>query len=356
MSSVKEESKPVVSKAGKKRVHRRQRAKEQGTADSDRSNDEDESARETAAGKKRRQNPMLQTLKFARLRNVARRVIKKLLNKQKDFPRFFLQLKDAKWRWLLLKREFNWNTIIDGKAAKIFIENWSGDWKAMPRFKYITKNRHSEDAVRIFVRTILAATKLANARVQLIDVPRCDVVVECGEHCKCDPITCRQRVLQEGRQIPLVLWERRRRKGWGLRTIFKIPKNVFVGEYVGEVITFAEAKRGNKHTKYQFSLSTAITKLDNKFLVIDATSLGNETRFINHSCNPNLVAKLVITNKYSEHDFRIGLYSMRDIEPGEELTLNYYPTTVKPKNSKKGRTKCWCDEKKCRGWLPAASE
>ncbi|CAJ0925090.1 unnamed protein product, partial [Mesorhabditis belari] len=87
MSSVKEESKPVVSKAGKKRVHRRQRAKEQRTADSDRSNDEDESARETAAGKKRRQNPMLQTLKFARLRNVARRVIKKLLNKQKDFPR-----------------------------------------------------------------------------------------------------------------------------------------------------------------------------------------------------------------------------------------------------------------------------
>ncbi|CAJ0925173.1 unnamed protein product, partial [Mesorhabditis belari] len=44
---------------------------------------------------------------------------------------------------------------------------------------------------------------------------------------------CRQRVLQEGRQIPLVLfWEGR--KGWGLRTIFKIPKNVFVGEYVGE--------------------------------------------------------------------------------------------------------------------------
>ncbi|CAJ0925138.1 unnamed protein product, partial [Mesorhabditis belari] len=125
MSSVKEESKPVVSKAGKKRVHRRQRAKEQRTADSDRSNDEDESARETAAGKKRRQNPMLQTvdyiadmqkkggkniylvkwsgcsseastwvsgrqfkapekLKFARLRNVARRVIKKLLNKQKE--------------------------------------------------------------------------------------------------------------------------------------------------------------------------------------------------------------------------------------------------------------------------------
>ncbi|CAJ0924909.1 unnamed protein product, partial [Mesorhabditis belari] len=96
MSSVKEESKPVVSKAGKKRVHRRQRAKEQGTADSDRSNDEDESARETAAGKKRRQNPMLQTLKFARLRNVARRVIKKLLNKQKDFPPVFPPAKRCK--------------------------------------------------------------------------------------------------------------------------------------------------------------------------------------------------------------------------------------------------------------------
>ncbi|CAJ0925100.1 unnamed protein product, partial [Mesorhabditis belari] len=248
----------------------------------------------------------------------------------------------------------------------------------MPRFKYITKNRHSEDAVKTLknirpndlgcnkaceckgainccashhvAQSYKSGTKPKAIRKLNSANSSCDVVVECGEHCKCDPIMCRQRVLQEGRQIPLVLfWEGR--KGWGLRTIFKIPKNVFVGEYVGEVITFAEAKRQNKHTKYQFSLATAITKLDNKF-----RPDSSRIRFINHSCNQNLLAKLVITNKYSEHDFRIGLYSMRDIEPGEELTLNYYPTTVKPKNSKKGRTKCWCDEKKCRGWLPAASE
>lgn len=39
---------------------------------------------------------------------------------------------------------------------------------------------------------------------------------------------------QEGRKLHVALfWEGS--KGWGLRTIDRIPKNAFVGEYVGEV-------------------------------------------------------------------------------------------------------------------------
>ncbi|CAJ0927533.1 unnamed protein product, partial [Mesorhabditis belari] len=66
MSSGEEGSKPVVCtfrKAGKKRAQTRQRAEEPKREDSDRSNDEDESVREIAAAKKRRQNPMIQSTK-----------------------------------------------------------------------------------------------------------------------------------------------------------------------------------------------------------------------------------------------------------------------------------------------------
>ncbi|CAJ0929164.1 unnamed protein product, partial [Mesorhabditis belari] len=333
-------------------------------------------------------------LEFAHLRNVARRVIEqKLRDEQKDFVPFPLDrtglykaVNNAKHRnrWLLLETEFNWNTIIDGKTAEIFIENWSGKGQEFPNFEYITKNRHSEDVVKALKnigpddlapdlgcnegcecknainccaryhggQNYNSGTKSKGIRTIKWANSSAAKVVECGEHCKCDPITCRQRVLQKGRKIPLVLfWEGG--KGWGLRTIHKIPKNAFIGEYVGEVISFAEAERRKENTTYQFNLSTAIPTLKSEPPVIDATSFGNETRFINHSCNPNLVNKLVITNKYSNYDSRIGFYSMRDIEPGEELTFNYYPERVE---SKKGRIKCRCGEKNCRGWLPTASE
>lgn len=53
--------------------------------------------------------------------------------------------------------------------------------------------------------------------------------------------------------------------------------------------------------------------------IIDAGPRGNFSRFMNHSCNPNLE-----TQKWMVHgDLRIGLFAVRDIFAGEELTFNY---------------------------------
>jgi hypothetical protein len=58
--------------------------------------------------------------------------------------------------------------------------------------------------------------------------------------------------------------------------------------------------------------------------------------FINHSCNPN--ARIDAGN--------YALVAIRDIQNGEEVTVNYDETELDGK-----RTKCHCRSKTCRGYF-----
>jgi hypothetical protein len=54
-------------------------------------------------------------------------------------------------------------------------------------------------------------------------------------------------------------------------------------------------------------------------MVIDATNKGNMSRFINHSCEPNTeMQKWTV-----EGETRVGIFALRDIKTGEELTYDY---------------------------------
>ena len=101
--------------------------------------------------------------------------------------------------------------------------------------------------------------------------------------------------------------------GLGAFALQDIPKGTRIIEYVGEKISNAEADRrydddtmANHHT-FLFIL--------NSKQCLDATFEGNESRFINHSCDPN--AEAFIPRG------RIWIESMRDIQAGEELTYDY---------------------------------
>jgi hypothetical protein len=49
---------------------------------------------------------------------------------------------------------------------------------------------------------------------------------------------------------------------------------------------------------------------------IDGAVGGNETAFINHSCDPNAFIRVVSAEK-------VAIFARRDIQPGEELTIDY---------------------------------
>ncbi|CAG8494432.1 9888_t:CDS:10 [Ambispora gerdemannii] len=130
-------------------------------------------------------------------------------------------------------------------------------------------------------------------------------------------------------------------KGYGLRAMEPIKKNTFIIEYTGEIVpkdVFYQrqtdyAKKGIEHF-YFMSLTNGE--------LIDATKKGCIARFMNHSCNPNCFIQKWIVNKRT----RIGIFALRDIVLGEELTFDY-------NTDRKGMAaqKCHCNEDNCCGYL-----
>ena len=84
-------------------------------------------------------------------------------------------------------------------------------------------------------------------------------------------------------------------------------------EYTGERITSDEsairAERSGGPVNHTFFFSLADGN------VIDGGSGGNDARFINHACEPNCEAY--------EEDGKVFIYSLQEIEKGEELNYNY---------------------------------
>lgn len=101
--------------------------------------------------------------------------------------------------------------------------------------------------------------------------------------------------------------------GNGVFATRKIAAGERIAEYKGERISWDEANRraeqaaGPVNHTFFFSL--------NDGRVIDGGKRGNDSRFINHACEPNCHAL--------EEDGRVFIYAVRDIAPGEELNYNY---------------------------------
>ena len=76
--------------------------------------------------------------------------------------------------------------------------------------------------------------------------------------------------------------------------------------------------------------------------LIDATEKGNASRFINHSCDPNCETQKWTTGSTCS----IGIFSIHDIQEGEELTFDYQFERIG-----NASMPCFCRSPKCRRML-----
>jgi hypothetical protein len=103
-----------------------------------------------------------------------------------------------------------------------------------------------------------------------------------------------------------------------------------IAEYEGERISNAEANRRASRRKLR------ICAIDDRWS-LDGSKGGNGTHYINHSCEPNAYMKII-------HDHILFL-ALRDIKPGEEITIDYESTLHSDKK------RCTCGADSCRGTI-----
>lgn len=150
-------------------------------------------------------------------------------------------------------------------------------------------------------------------------------IFECNDECGCDEC-CPNRLVQKGPLIGLEI-TLYAEKGFGVRTIHFIPKYTFVCEYAGELISIQEAQ--NRFAKQKENESNYILVMREHFwgektgpqiTIIDPTVIGNLGRYLNHSCNPNLI---VVPVRIDSMVPVAALFAIRDIHAGEELCYDY---------------------------------
>ena len=130
--------------------------------------------------------------------------------------------------------------------------------------------------------------------------------------------------------------------GKGVYATAPIRKGSRIIEYTGRQLPWKKAmnlppRKGDDpyHTFY-FSLENGD--------VIDAAVGGNESRWINHSCDPNC--------ETFEEDDRIFVYALRSLKPGDELFYDYKMTPADRRTKKVAKDfACHCGSPNCRGTM-----
>ncbi len=192
-------------------------------------------------------------------------------------------------------------------------------------------------------------------------------IYECHEGCSCS-LACPNRVVERGRTVPLRIF-RTEDRGWGVECQVDLKRGQFVDRYLGEIITGKEADRrrakstiSQRKDVYLFALDkfsdpdSLDPRLAGAPLEVDGEWMSGPTRFINHSCEPNLRIFARVGDRADKHIHDLALFAVRDIPAGTELTFDYVDGSEEDDDAHdpakiKDMTKCLCGTKRCRGFL-----
>jgi SET domain-containing protein len=144
------------------------------------------------------------------------------------------------------------------------------------------------------------------------------------------------------KRAPLFKVRRSRVHGRGVFALKRIAKGTRIIEYVGDRISHARANR--RYDDHDENDNHTFLFAVDRNVVIDATVDGNDSRFINHSCDPNCESNI--------ERRRVFIDAIRTIAAGEELNYDYQIGRERddPPNVDVIYA-CRCGAKNCRGTM-----
>lgn len=180
---------------------------------------------------------------------------------------------------------------------------------------------------------------------------------ECNNECSCFGKSCFNRLIQKGIQKRLMIKYINQSKGFGVFAYEMIKQGEFVCEYIGEIIPKEKAlkKIEINHLKCKPNYVLQIKEHFSKVTIstfIDSEKYGNVSRFINHSCEPNLYYDFIRYKHYIPH---VAFFAKSDIKEGAELTFSYCDIDNENDeyNSITSSYKlCECGSDKCKKYIP----
>ncbi|MCO5588002.1 hypothetical protein L7F22_041956 [Adiantum nelumboides] len=190
------------------------------------------------------------------------------------------------------------------------------------------------------------------------------VIFECGSNCKCS-FSCKNRLTQRALKYRLEIYKTEN-KGWGLRSWDTIPAGSFICEYTGKlvqtpqflqtrdfVLDFRRLPKNNPSwgdvsSFLESQAAQATLSVPRPELIIDSSQTGNATRFINHSCCPNVLVQCVFRDYQDTKRPHVMLFAMDNIPPFRELTIDYGSEPPSLDYEVPGK-ECLCKAEECKG-------
>lgn len=244
----------------------------------------------------------------------------------------------------------------------------------LPTFKYVTKtfinltqnlDQKSDESNQFQLLRLIEVGRLATNNLE--DQVFCDCKNEvcqischnlninssiyfCGDFCSCNSTLCCLRLsnFDVSKKINFEVFAIDvQGSNFGLRCKDPLPKEKLIGPYAGEIISNEESllrDLDDYYFKFSEEKEEDLTRLD----TIDARFYGNFTRFINHSCQPNLKSVKIYDGHTNTARPEIYFMALKDIEIDEELTFDYGNVWWSAKLENDENFKCFCQSENCR--------
>lgn len=171
----------------------------------------------------------------------------------------------------------------------------------------------------------------------------------CGKDCPTGERCTNKSLTRRPQKAYRIVWTGPR--GFGMLASENIAEGEFVMDYRGEVIDIEEFCH-RIDSEYKGTRNFYALHYDG-CEVVDAGMRGNDARFINHGCSPNLEVRKLETLGDGFEEYEIGFWATRDIKAGDELLYdyNFEAFSVGELANNEVRVRCRCGASNCVGFL-----